>query len=190
VTGFLFAGSGGQGVLFSGRVLAECAMAAGFQVTWFPSYGAEMRGGTANCTVAVSDGFIGSPVLREFDALVALNAQSLERFLPRVKHGGLVVYESDGVTAPEPGGRRVHGIQAARLAAEAGDRRVANMAALGALLALWPLVPMADALKSMAMVLAERSAALGMNQYKARSINTGAVMKGWQSIADQKSADL
>lgn len=86
----LVAGSGGQGVLFLGKLLCHSAMLSELNTTWFPSYGAEKRGGTANCTVVISNDLIGSPVLKIVDILVALNAQSLKRFLSRVRLQGTV----------------------------------------------------------------------------------------------------
>lgn len=86
----LVAGSGGQGVLFLGKLLCYSAMLSDLNTTWFPSYGAEMRGGTANCTVVISNNPIGSPVVKIVDILVALNAQSLKKFLSRVRSQGAV----------------------------------------------------------------------------------------------------
>ncbi len=83
-TSIIIAGSGGQGILFLGRALTTACMEDGRKVTWFPSYGAEMRGGTANCTVIISDEMIGSPVVMTPDILLVMNRASLERFLPRL----------------------------------------------------------------------------------------------------------
>src|SRR3990172_1760380 len=87
----VIAGFGGQGVLFAGQLLAHAALDAGLQTTWMPSYGPEMRGGTANCTVVVADGPIGSPVVGRPQAVIALNLPSLDRFEPLVAPGGLLV---------------------------------------------------------------------------------------------------
>ncbi len=134
-TEILIAGFGGQGVLFAGQVLAYAAMDAGHEVTWFPSYGPEMRGGTANCTVIIADEEIGSPLVSHPQALIALNAPSLDKFEPQVKPGGVIVanaslarrpIQRQDVTAIE--------IQANHIAEALGDRRLVNMVALGALL--------------------------------------------------------
>ncbi|MFC1856405.1 2-oxoacid:acceptor oxidoreductase family protein [Thermodesulfobacteriota bacterium] len=90
----MFAGFGGQGILLSGKLLAHTAMDEGLEVTWTPSYGPEMRGGTAYCTVVVSDKPIGSPIIKNPQNLVAMNRPSLEKFAPVVKAGGLIVINS------------------------------------------------------------------------------------------------
>jgi 2-oxoglutarate ferredoxin oxidoreductase subunit gamma len=133
----LIAGFGGQGILLVGQILADAAMKAGFHTTWFPSYGPEMRGGTANCTTIFSDEEIGSPIASTYDILIAMNQPSLERFAPSVRPGGAVLVnasmvpircEREGVTA-------LH-IPAADLARAAGSERVANMLMLGAVLSV------------------------------------------------------
>ena len=90
----IIAGFGGQGVLFGGQVLAYAAMDAGKEVTWIPSYGPEMRGGTANCHVRISDVEIGSPLVAESDVLIAMNRPSLEKFEGDIRPGGLLMYDS------------------------------------------------------------------------------------------------
>ena len=90
-TEIIIAGFGGQGVLFAGQVLAYAAMDSGKHVTWFPSYGPEMRGGTANCTVIVADEDIGSPAVRHPQAVICLNLPSLDKYEPLVAAGGLLV---------------------------------------------------------------------------------------------------
>jgi 2-oxoglutarate ferredoxin oxidoreductase subunit gamma len=92
------AGFGGQGVLFLGEVLARAAMREGREVTWLPAYGPEQRGGTANCTVVISNEPIGSPVVADPSVLVALNRPSLDRFDPHVRPGGLIVYDATMIT--------------------------------------------------------------------------------------------
>ena len=87
----VFAGFGGQGLLFTGQVLARAAIKDGLEVFWIPSYGPEMRGGTASCTVIVGDQPIGSPVVDRFDAAVVMNLPSLRKFGPRVAPGGLLI---------------------------------------------------------------------------------------------------
>ncbi len=131
----IVAGFGGQGILTLGRLLCTAAMADGRQVTYLPSYGTEVRGGTANCQVVVSDGTIYSPLVEEADALIILNQLSYERFLPRLNSGGLLVVNSSGVDLEQvpcpPGARRVC-VPAAERAAELGDVRVGNVLMLGA----------------------------------------------------------
>jgi 2-oxoglutarate ferredoxin oxidoreductase subunit gamma len=130
----LIAGSGGQGVLFLGKIIVQGAMMEGRQVTWFPSYGAEMRGGTANCTVIISDEVIGSPIVKDFDMAVAMNEASMEKFIGRLKPGGLMVVDSSLVKATP--GRSDVGLMrvpASEIAASVGNAKAANMVMLGAL---------------------------------------------------------
>ncbi|MDO4744674.1 MAG: 2-oxoacid:acceptor oxidoreductase family protein, partial [Clostridia bacterium] len=90
----IFAGFGGQGVLFSAKTVAYAGMDKGLQISWLPSYGPEMRGGTANCSVIISDEPIGSPIISKPDVLVALNRPSLEKFVDAVLPGGVIIYDS------------------------------------------------------------------------------------------------
>src|SRR5512135_2226505 len=101
-TDIIIAGFGGQGVLFAGQLLAYAAMDEGRHVTWIPSYGPEMRGGTAHCTVVISDEEIGSPMVRHPGIVVALNLPSFQKYEPLIKAGGLLIYNSDLIEA-EPG---------------------------------------------------------------------------------------
>jgi len=131
----IMAGFGGQGILLIGKMLAYAGMHEGKEVSWLPSYGPEMRGGTANCTVVISDRPVGSPVIRSPRAVVAMNLPSLDKFEPDVRPGGLLLINSslinrkstrDDVTVIE--------IPANEIANELGNRRGANMVALGAYL--------------------------------------------------------
>lgn len=136
----IFAGFGGQGILFAGTVLARAATLEGREVLWIPSYGPEMRGGTAFCTVIVADEPIGSPVVDLADAAVALNPPSLAKFEPVVSPGGLLVVNRSLIEAEV---RRtdveVVDLPCTALAREAGDDRLVSVVALGALLARRPL---------------------------------------------------
>jgi 2-oxoisovalerate ferredoxin oxidoreductase beta subunit len=135
------AGFGGQGVLFMGVTLATVAMKEGYHATWLPSYGPEMRGGTANCNVVISRQAIGTPLVDYPDILIAMNAPSLRRFQDQVKPGGMIVYDNSVITeSPEAGERNVLFIPAAKMAHELGDPRVANVIILGALLAKCPFL--------------------------------------------------
>ena len=131
----VFAGFGGQGLLFAGQILARAAIADGLEAFWIPSYGPEMRGGTASCTVIVSDEEIGSPVVDRYDAAVAMNPPSLARFGPRVADGGLLIANSS-LTADASAGRpEIEEMQlpCTDLAASAGDDKLVSVVALGAL---------------------------------------------------------
>ena len=96
----IIAGFGGQGVLSMGKILAYSGLMDDKEVTWMPSYGPEQRGGTANVTVILSDEKISSPVLDKYDIVIALNQQSLDKFGPRVKEGGILIYDTDGIHNP------------------------------------------------------------------------------------------
>src|SRR5512138_2124717 len=93
-TEIMIAGFGGQGVLFAGQLIAYAALDEGKETTWFPSYGPEMRGGTANCTVIVADEEIGSPLVRNPQGVIAMNQPSLEKYEPLVRAGGVLVVNS------------------------------------------------------------------------------------------------
>ena len=132
----LIAGFGGQGVLFAGQVIAYAAMDSGKEVTWIPSYGPEMRGGTANCIVIVADGKISSPIVTSFDTVIALNQPSLDKFEPSVTVGGLIVANQSMMNrAVKRGDLKVVTIPATEIAHGLGNVRVANSVILGALIA-------------------------------------------------------
>jgi len=131
----IIAGFGGQGVLFAGQLLSYTALDEGKEVTWFPSYGPEMRGGTANCTVVISDEEIGSPLVNRPTAVLAMNLPSLEKFENLVKEGGVLVVNASMVNRDvEREDIKVVSIPANEIAQELGSERTANMIMLGALL--------------------------------------------------------
>ena len=134
--GAIFAGFGGQGLLFCGHVLAEAAMLEGKHVTWMPSYGPEMRGGTASCTVVVSDRPIGSPVLDQADSVVALNPPSLARFESTLAPRGLLIVNTSLIEAePTRHDIEVLAMPCTGIASEVGDVRLVSVVALGGLVA-------------------------------------------------------
>src|SRR5512145_1893724 len=96
----IIAGFGGQGVLSMGKILAYSGIMQNLEVSWMPSYGPEMRGGTANVTVILSKDRISSPILTEFDSAIILNQQSLDKFEPMIKKGGILLYDNNGITRP------------------------------------------------------------------------------------------
>jgi len=141
-TEVIISGFGGQGTLYAGQVLAYAAMDEGKQVTWIPSYGPEMRGGTANCTVVVSDEEIGSPTVKYPKAVLALNLPSLDKYEQMIAPGGcLVVNESMVNRKPERTDIRVVMLPANEIAREVGNERATNMVMLGALLANMDILP-------------------------------------------------
>jgi 2-oxoglutarate ferredoxin oxidoreductase subunit gamma len=132
----IISGFGGQGALFAGQLLAYGALAEGRYVTWIPSYGPEMRGGTANCTVIISDEEIGSPLTRHPTAALVLNLPSFNRFEPLVKKGGILIVNSSLVTTrSQREDIRVEYVPANDIAAELGVVQLANVVMVGVLIA-------------------------------------------------------
>ena len=131
----IFAGFGGQGILFAGKVLAEAALIEGREVLWIPSYGPEMRGGTASCTVIVSDRLIGSPVVDRADHAVVLNPPSMAKYTAAVAAGGLLVVNTTLIEA-EPGRDDIEILEVpcTAVARRAGDDKLVSVVELGALL--------------------------------------------------------
>ena len=130
----IIAGFGGQGVLSMGKILAYAGLMEGKEVTWMPAYGPEQRGGTANVTVIVSDDPVSSPILSSYDIAIVLNQPSLEKFEPKVKPGGIIIYDGYGIN--EPPTRKdikVYRIDAMDAAAEMNLIKTFNMIVLGGL---------------------------------------------------------
>ncbi len=126
----ILAGFGGQGMMFIGKILAQAGMKQGHNVTYFPSYGAEVRGGTANCHVVISSEEISSPVVESADTLIIMNQPSFQKFAPRLETDGMLLANS---TLVDPGGDdRIVRIPATQTASDIGDVRVANLVMLGA----------------------------------------------------------
>ncbi len=140
-TEIIIAGFGGQGVLFAGQLLAYAAMDEGREVTWIPSYGPEMRGGTANCTVVIADEEIGSPLVRHPKAVIAMNLPSLDKYEAQVAPGGLMVVNASIINrAPVRTDIKAVMVPGNEIAENLGDRRMTNMVLLGALLANLPVL--------------------------------------------------
>lgn len=140
-TEIIFSGFGGQGVLFAGQLLSYAAMDAGLEVTWIPSYGPEMRGGTANCTVIIADEEIGSPLVRNPKAAIAMNLPSLIKYEKAIRPGGLLVVNTSMVDRPVTRTDiKVIAIPANEIAEAIGDKRLTNMVLMGALLANLPVI--------------------------------------------------
>ena len=128
----LIAGFGGQGILFSGKALAFTGLKAGMEVSWLPSYGPEMRGGTANCSVTLSDVPIGSPIVDKPDVLIAMNLPSLEKYLFETEKGGFIVYDSSLISKDvSREDVSIFGIPATKLASDNGLNGLANMIIMG-----------------------------------------------------------
>ena len=160
-TSIIIAGFGGQGVLFSGQLLAYAGMDAGRQVTWIPSYGPEMRGGTANCTVIVSTDPIGAPVVARPDVAIVLNQPSYEKYEPLVKSGGLLIVNSSIVSSEtERSDMETVYVAANAIAEEFGTVKMLNMAAIGAMLQRRPVLALTEVERALADHLPPRKAHL------------------------------
>jgi 2-oxoglutarate ferredoxin oxidoreductase subunit gamma len=173
----VIAGFGGQGVILAGKILAQAGMAHGLEVTWLPSYGPEMRGGTANCTVVLSDEPVGSPIVDEPSAVIALNLPSLDKFEPTVAPAGvLIVNQSLIGRAATRSDIHVHAVPINEIATRVGNPRTVNMVALGAYLKATHVVPL-DVVKR---VMAEAMRDGGKE--KLIAINEKALDEGYAAI--------
>ena len=154
----IIAGFGGQGVLSMGMTLAYAGMVEDKQVAWIPSYGPEMRGGTANCTVIVSDTKVSSPIISSYDTAIVLNQPSLEKFESRVKPGGILIYESNNIlNPPKRKDINIYAIPAAVEADKIGNKKTMNMIILGAFLSKKHLVSIKSIMEGLSKVLPERN---------------------------------
>ena len=153
----IFAGFGGQGVLSMGMTLSYAGMLEGKEITWMPSYGPEMRGGTANAMVIISDTKISSPIVTTFDTVVALNQPSVDKFEKAVRPGGLLVYDTSTIIHP-PTRTDIQAlpIPASEEAVRMKNSKVMNMIVLGALLARTHVVEIVSVVKALEKVLPER----------------------------------
>lgn len=169
----IIAGFGGQGIMLTGKLLAQTAMQAGREVTYMPSYGAEVRGGTANCMVVIADEPIACPVVGRPDSLIVLNKASLNKFCPRLKEGGLMIMNSSLIDIePEPADEvEVIAVPADELAVELGNPKCTNMVALGAYLQRRGYLTADAAAKALPDVLAKR-------YHKTLPVNTAALRRG------------
>ncbi|SFW32368.1 2-oxoglutarate ferredoxin oxidoreductase subunit gamma [Prevotellaceae bacterium HUN156] len=153
----IISGFGGQGVLSMGKILAYSGLMDDKEVTWMPAYGPEQRGGTANVTVIVSDDKISSPILSKYDIAIVLNQPSLEKFEPKLKPGGILIYDGYGIINPPT--RKditVYRIDAMDKAAEMKNGKVFNMIVLGGLLKIAPVVSTKGVEKALYKTLPER----------------------------------
>ncbi len=153
----IIAGFGGQGVLSMGMILCYSGMIENKEVSWMPSYGPEMRGGTANCIAIVSDSKISSPIISTFDTVIALNQPSVDKFEKAVKPGGLLLYESNNVINPTTRSDiEIIGINATQEAAKMKNTKIMNMIMLGSCLKKKPIIELKNILEGLKKVLPER----------------------------------
>jgi 2-oxoglutarate ferredoxin oxidoreductase subunit gamma len=153
----LIAGFGGQGVLSMGKIMAYSGVMQDMEVSWMPSYGPEMRGGTANVIVIISSERISSPVVRHFDTAIILNQQSLDKFESAVKPGGFLIYDSNGITRhPERKDINIFRVDAAEEAARMNSSKTFNMIVLGGFLKVRPIIKLENIIKGLKKSLPER----------------------------------
>ena len=153
----VLSGTGGQGILVMGQLLAQAALMEDLNVVWLPSYGPETRGGTSDCSVIVSSDPIGSPVIRSPDILVAMHQIALDQHLGSLRREGLLVVNSSLAQAPAShGGSRIVSVPASEVAFELGDIRVANMVAVGALIAASPHLNADTVKQALSEIMPER----------------------------------
>ena len=155
----IIAGFGGQGVIMAGKLLCIAAMGEGKFVSHIPSYGAEMRGGTANCSVVISDTEIGSPTITEPDVAIVLNKPSLTKFEPKVKPGGLLIYNSSLIDRkPERTDITTVDLKANDISEAEGSDRAANMAVIGKLISLKPeIASLESVIKALDIAISARN---------------------------------
>jgi 2-oxoglutarate ferredoxin oxidoreductase subunit gamma len=183
-TEVIFAGFGGQGVLFAGQILAFAAMDAGHNVTWLPSYGPESRGGTANCTVVIADEEIGSPAVKYPKAAVVMNLPSLDKFEPLVAPGGVLIVNSSLVNRnPTRNDIIWVMIPAQEIAEMSGPRRLLNMVMLGALLDKLPILSLDEIKAALSAHLPERHKKLLPNNMAA--LDKGAAFARGELIVEK-----
>jgi len=172
----IIAGFGGQGVLSMGKILAYSGIMQDQEVSWLPSYGPEMRGGTANVTVIVSDEKISSPTLTKYDTAIILNQQSMDKFEETVKPGGVLLYDPNGISHhPTRTDIKIHKIEGAKLAAEMGNTKIFNMVVLGAYLKIKPIVKLDNVIKGLKKSLPER-------YHKLIPLNEDAITVGMKNV--------
>jgi 2-oxoglutarate ferredoxin oxidoreductase subunit gamma len=153
----IIAGFGGQGVLSMGKILAYSGIMQDQEVSWMPSYGPEMRGGTANVTVIISDDRISSPVLTKYDTAIILNQQSMDKFEETVKPGGILLYDPNGISNhPTRTDIRIFKIEGNKISKEMGNTKVFNMVVLGAYMKANPIVKLENVILGLKKSLPSR----------------------------------
>ncbi len=194
----IIAGSGGQGVLFMGRLMSYAAMLEGKEVTWMPSYGAEMRGGTANCTVIISDDMIGSPVIRNPRILVVMNNASYSRFASKLLPGGTILYDStlinlndtgikplsfpvnsNSYSPPESPAREL-GVPASMISTTMNSTKLANMVMIGAFISSTGILSVDSVVKALVDMTPPKRQSM-------TDINKQLIMKGFYFFENKKS---
>jgi len=172
----IFAGFGGQGVLSMGQILAYAAMLENREVSWMPSYGPEMRGGTANCITIISDEVISSPLISRFDTAIVLNQPSLDKFEKAVTPNGILIYDTNNIIKPPTRNDiQIYPVPASQEALNLKNSRVMNVVILGALLKLRNTVKVESVMAALKKVLPER-------YHHLLSLNEKALMRGMELV--------
>ena len=172
----IISGCGGQGVLSMGKLLAYAAMMEGKEVSWLPAYGPEQRGGTANCTVIVSDNKVPSPIVSHYSTAILLNQPSIEKFMPTIKPGGALIYDNSSVMEiPERDDIDIYSMDAMDAAAEMNNIKTFNMIVLGGLIKIKPIVSVENIRKALFKTLPER-------HHNLIPMNEKALLKGMEII--------
>jgi len=177
----VIAGFGGQGIILAGKLLSQTAMECGYEVTLMPSYGAEVRGGTANTMIVIADEPIACPIVDRPDSAIIMNKASLAKYAPRIREGGLLVVNTSLVDVEPDAAESVMvlSIPAGDLAIELGSPRSTNMVALGAYLRMRGYMTHEDAARALPQVLAQR-------YHKLLPINIEALKRGAAYAAEHK----
>lgn len=172
----IIAGFGGQGVLLMGKIMAYAAMKKDLEVSWIPSYGPEMRGGTANVTVVISDDRISSPIVNNYDTAILLNQQSLDKFEQSVKPGGLLLYDVNGITRhPERKDIEIYQVMAAAEAGKMATTKTFNMIVLGAYIRIKPLIELDHVIQGI-------TDSLPVRHHHLIPVNVDAVKRGMEIV--------
>ncbi|MCF8381938.1 MAG: 2-oxoacid:acceptor oxidoreductase family protein [Bacteroidales bacterium] len=178
----IIAGFGGQGVLSMGKILAYSGIMQNMEVSWMPSYGPEMRGGTANVTVILSEEKVSSPILHDFDTAIILNQQSMDKFEQSVKSGGLLLYDGNGITRhPERKDINVFRIDAAEESSKMSSTKTFNMIVLGAFLKIKPIVELEN-------VIAGLKKSLPKRHHHLIAVNEEGIKRGMQVVRELQKA--
>lgn len=179
----VIAGFGGQGVLSMGKIMAYSGLMENKEVSWMPSYGPEQRGGTSNVTVIVSDEKVNSPVLNKYDIVIALNQPSIDKFAPRVKPGGSLFYDPNGINhVSDRKDINIFQINAYDAAIEMGNDKAFNMIILGGVMKVHPFVTLESVVKGLKKSLPER-------HHKLIPMNEQAIDKGMNIVKQIQKAE-
>ncbi|MBF6596989.1 MAG: 2-oxoacid:acceptor oxidoreductase family protein [Fermentimonas sp.] len=180
----VIAGFGGQGVLSMGKILAYSGIMEDMEVSWFPAYGPEQRGGTANVTVIISDEPISSPVVNNYDIAIVLNQPSLDKFEEKVKPGGVLIYDQYGINNKVK--RKdidVYCVNAMEESMKMKNNKVFNMIILGGLLKVTPMLKIENVMKGLKETLPER-------HHHLLPVNEQAILRGMGIIEIEQRAEL